>query len=78
MNERGPTVAIVKVFDGEPIDRALKRFKRKTELYGIVREIRDRQHYNKPSVKKKLKTVAARKRKNKTRRNDKGSNPMFD
>ncbi len=46
---------IVPVKDGENIERALKKFKRKFEKTGIVRELRTRQQYNKPSVLKRLK-----------------------
>ena len=41
--------------DGENIERALKKFKRKFEKTGVVRELRARQQYNKPSVLKRLK-----------------------
>ncbi len=40
---------IVKVEEGETIDRALKRFKRRIEKAGIMREVRERQFYRKPS-----------------------------
>lgn len=46
---------IVPVKDGENIERALKKFKRKFEKTGIVKELRKRQQYNKPSVLKRLK-----------------------
>ena len=46
---------IVPVKDGENIERALKKFKRKYEKTGVVKELRARQHYNKPSVLKRLK-----------------------
>jgi len=46
---------IVPVKDGENIERALKKFKRKYEKTGIVKELRARQQYNKPSVLKRLK-----------------------
>ena len=46
---------IVPVKDGENIDRALKKFKRKFEKTGVVKELRARQQYNKPSVIKRLK-----------------------
>lgn len=46
---------IVQVKDGENIERALKKFKRKFEKTGIVKELRARQQYNKPSVLKRLK-----------------------
>ena len=45
----------VPVKNGENIERALKKFKRKFERTGVVRELRARQQYEKPSVKKRLK-----------------------
>ena len=53
----------VKVRDGESLESALKRFKKKTALAGIMAEIRKKEHYEKPSVKRKKKAEAARKRK---------------
>ena len=46
---------IVPVKNGENIERARKKFKRKFERTGVVRELRARQQYEKPSVKKRLK-----------------------
>ena len=46
---------IVPVKDGENIERALKKFKRKFDKTGVVKELRARQQYNKPSVLKRLK-----------------------
>ena len=46
---------IVPVKDGENIERALKKFKRKFEKTGIVKELRARQQFTKPSVLKRLK-----------------------
>ena len=46
---------IVQVKDGENIERALKKFKRKFEKTGVVKELRARQQYNKPSVLKRPK-----------------------
>lgn len=51
---------IVQVKDGENIERALKKFKRKYEKTGVVRELRARQQFEKPSVinrKKMMKAV---------------------
>lgn len=45
----------VPVKEGENIERALKKFKRKFEKTGIVKELRSRQQYNKPSVVRRLK-----------------------
>lgn len=44
---------IVQVKDGENIERALRRFKRKYERTGIVKELRSRQAFVKPSVQKR-------------------------
>ena len=46
----------------ESFESALKRFKKATEKAGILSEIRKREHYEKPSVKKKKKAMAAKKR----------------
>ena len=51
----------IHVKDGESIDSALKRFKRSSS--GVLAEVRKREHYEKPSVKRKKKAEAARKRK---------------
>jgi small subunit ribosomal protein S21 len=44
---------IVPVKEGESIDRSLKKLKRKFEKTGIVKELRERQKFTKPSVKKR-------------------------
>ena len=46
---------IVPLKEGENIERALKKFKRKFEKTGVIKELRARQQYNKPSVLKRLK-----------------------
>ena len=48
--------------DGDAFDIALKRFKKQVEKSGILSEIRKRAAYEKPSVKRKKKALAARKR----------------
>ena len=53
----------IRVKDGESIDSALRRFKRSCAKSGILAEVRKREHYEKPSVKRKKKAEAARKRK---------------
>ncbi|MBR3405921.1 MAG: 30S ribosomal protein S21 [Bacteroidales bacterium] len=45
---------IVPVKEGENIERALKKFKRKFEKTGAVREMRNRKNFEKPSVKKRM------------------------
>jgi len=42
---------IIPVKEGENIDKALKKFKRKFEKTGVIRELRDRQKFTKPSIK---------------------------
>ena len=49
------TMIIVPVKEGENIERALKKFKRKFEKSGVVKELRRRQQFDKPSVLKRLK-----------------------
>jgi small subunit ribosomal protein S21 len=44
---------IVKVKEGESIERALRRYKRKFQRAGILKELRSRQHYVKPSIKRR-------------------------
>ena len=46
---------IVPVKEGENIERALKKFKRKAEKTGIIKEVRARKQYDKPSVLKRIK-----------------------
>ena len=53
----------IKVQKGESLDSALRRFKRSCQKAGVLSEVRKREHYEKPSVKRKLKAEAARKRK---------------
>ncbi|MFP4697616.1 MAG: 30S ribosomal protein S21 [Eubacteriales bacterium] len=53
----------VQIKDNESLDNALRRFKRSCAKAGILQEIRKREHYEKPSVKRKKKSEAARKRK---------------
>ncbi|HWP35167.1 MAG TPA: 30S ribosomal protein S21 [Thermodesulfobacteriota bacterium] len=52
----------VRVKESESFESALKRFKKQCEKAGILSEIRKREHYEKPSVKRKKKALAARKR----------------
>ncbi len=52
----------VKVRENESFDSALKRFKKQCEKAGILSEMRKREHYEKPSIKRKKKAMAARKR----------------
>ena len=53
----------IRVKDNESLDSALRRFKRSCAKAGVLSEVRKREHYEKPSVKRKKKSEAARKRK---------------
>ena len=53
---------LVKVKEDETFEFALRRFKRKCEKSGILSELKKRQHYEKPSAKRKRKMLAARKK----------------
>lgn len=61
--EGGIKLAEVKLKENESLESALRRFKRQSAKDGIISEVRKREHYEKPSVKRKKKSEAARKRK---------------
>jgi len=61
--EGGILVAEVKVGKNESLDNALRRFKKQVRMTGVLAELRKREHYEKPSVRRKKKSEAARKRK---------------
>ncbi len=52
----------VLVREDESFESALRRFKRKCEKSGILTELKKRQHYEKPSIKRKRKAIQARKK----------------
>ncbi len=52
----------VRIKDNESIESAIRRFKKQCEKAGILAELRKREHYEKPSVKRKRKAIAAKKR----------------
>jgi small subunit ribosomal protein S21 len=52
----------VRVAPGESIESALRRFKKATQKAGVLAEARKHEHYEKPSVRRKKKSAAARKR----------------
>lgn len=60
-------MSITRVRDGEHYEGALRRFKRDCEKAGIMNEVRKREAYEKPSVRRKKKSIAARKRALKTK-----------
>ena len=58
-------MSTIKVGENESLDNALRRFKRKCSRDGIVGDLRRKEHYEKPSVRRKKKAEAAKKRGNK-------------
>jgi len=52
----------VRIGKNESLDSALRRFKRQCQRSGVLSEIRKREHYEKPSVRRKKKSEAARRR----------------
>ena len=59
----GTKMSEIRVKDNESLDSALRRFKRSCARSGVLAEVRKREAYEKPSVKRKKKSEAARKRK---------------
>ncbi len=53
---------VVHVREEESFENALRRFKRKCEKAGVLTELKKRQHFEKPSVKRKRKAIQARKK----------------
>lgn len=60
----------IRIKEGETFEAAVRRFKKQCEKAGILSELRKREHYEKPSVKRKKKAIAARKRAMKKMRKD--------
>lgn len=52
----------VEVREDESFESALRRFKKQCEKAGLLSELRKREHYEKPSVRRKKKAMAARKK----------------
>ena len=59
----GKQMAEIRIKDNESLDSALRRFKKQCARSGVIAEVRKREAYEKPSVKRKKKSEAARKRK---------------
>jgi small subunit ribosomal protein S21 len=62
-------MAGIKVRENEPFENALRRFKKQCEKAGVLSEIRKREYYEKPSVKRKRKVLAAKKKALKAKQN---------
>ena len=56
--------------DNENIDRALKRFKKKYERSGVLKEFKKRQYFVKPSIENRLERIKAKRRAYKERKKD--------
>ena len=56
-------MAEIRVKENESLDSAIRRFKRQCQRSGVLSEVKKREQYDKPSVKRKKKSEAARKRK---------------
>jgi len=52
----------IRIRENESFENALKRFKRQCEKTGVLSEVRKREHFEKPSIKRKKKALAAKKR----------------
>ncbi|MBI1306823.1 MAG: 30S ribosomal protein S21 [Bacteroidetes bacterium] len=50
---------VVNVKENESVEKALKRFKKKFEKTGVLRELRERQQFTKPSVKRRMEKIKA-------------------
>ena len=55
MLKEGIDMPRVEVRDNEPLEKALRRFKRKIEREGILKQLKARKHYEKPSERKRRK-----------------------
>lgn len=55
-------MSLIRVGENETLENALRRFKRKCARDGIIGDMRRKEHYEKPSVRRKKKAEAARKR----------------
>jgi len=61
--EGGKKMSEVHLRENESLDNALRRFKRSCAKSGVLSELRKREHYESPSVKRRKKSEAARKKK---------------
>ncbi|HAM36971.1 MAG TPA: 30S ribosomal protein S21 [Elusimicrobia bacterium] len=65
-------MVFVKLREGESIEEALRRFKRECERNGVLKEIKRREHYTSPSVRRKLKAAEARRKMRRAKRRRSG------
>jgi small subunit ribosomal protein S21 len=67
---RWDSLAEVRVQEGEPLENALRRFKRKVQQEDIIKEVKRHSYYLKPGEKKRVKAALARKRNRKKARKE--------
>jgi small subunit ribosomal protein S21 len=70
---RRNSLAEVRLQEGEPLENALRRFKRKVQTEDIIKEVKRHSYYLKPGEKKRVKQALARKRAKKKIRKDRDS-----
>ena len=63
----------VKIFEGLPIEKALRKFKRMCDSYGVVKQYREKESHKKPSIREKEKRENAEKRRRKTASKSRGT-----
>lgn len=63
----------ITISEGFPVEKALRKFKRMCDAYGVVKNYRARESYDKPSIRAKEKSEAAEKRRRKTISKSRGS-----
>jgi small subunit ribosomal protein S21 len=61
-------MVFVKLREGEALEEALRRFKREGERNGVLKEVKRREHYVAPSMKRKLKAAEARRKMRRAKR----------
>jgi small subunit ribosomal protein S21 len=62
MERQVSILPIVEIDENEPIDKALRRFKKECQKAGVLAEYRKREYYEKPSVKRRRKLEAAKRK----------------
>ena len=67
---RWRSLAEVRVQEGEPLENALRRFKRKVQQEDIIKEVKRHSYYLKPGEKRRVKAALARKRNRKKARKE--------
>jgi small subunit ribosomal protein S21 len=71
-------LAEVRLQEGEPLENALRRFKRKVQAEDIIKEVKRHSYYLKPGEKARVKQALARKRAKKKSRRDRDARPDRD